>query len=488
MAKVKIMETVLRDGQQSLLATRMHLSQMVPQLEALDKIGYKAIEAWGGATFDTCLRFLDEDPWERLDVLKAHLKTPIQMLLRGQNLLGYNPYPDDVVRAFVQKSAEHGIGVFRIFDALNDTRNLKVAIDAAIKAKHDKNIKHSIEVQGCLVYTIGGPHTTKEFGDLAKKLDEMGVDSICIKDMTGLLKPYTAVELVKELKDATKLPIELHTHCTSGFGFMTYLKAIETGVDVVDCALSPMSMDTSQPCTETMIAALEGTKFDTGLDRHALKPIAAHFAQVKKDLIKEFNLKGYFDVNPGIVDSQVPGGMLSNLTNQLKEQGMEDKLPDLLEEMPRVRADVGYPPLVTPSSQIVGTMATMNVVTGERYKMVPNEFKDLARGAFGHTPAPVKQELLDKLGITKDKMIDYRPADDLEPGMDKLKKDLANAGYPNASEEDVLSYALFPQVATEFFKKRTIKKLAELGRENASEEDALLYNLNPQVAEKFFKG
>lgn len=484
--KVQITETVLRDGHQSLLATRMRLSQMLPQLEALDAIGYKSLEAWGGATFDTCLRFLDEDPWERLDVLKAHLKTPIQMLLRGQNILGYNHYPDDVVRAFVRKAAEHGVGVFRIFDALNDTRNLKTAIDAAKKAK--KEVKHYVEVQGCLVYTIGGPHTTQEFGKLAKELTDMGVDSICIKDMSGLLKPYVATELIKELKAATDLPIQLHTHCTSGFGFMTYLKAIEAGVDVVDCALSPFSMDTSQPCTETMVATLEGTPYDTGLDRKAMTPIAKYFLGVKQDIIKEFHLKGYFDVNPNVLDFQIPGGMLSNLVNQLKEQGMEDKYQDLLDEMPRVRADLGYPPLVTPSSQIVGTMATMNVMTGERYKMVPNEFKDLARGKFGRTPAPVNPDMLKKIGIKKEDMITCRPADQLEPGMEKFKAELAAKGYPNATEEDVLSYALFPQVAEEFFKKRAAKKIADMGHANASEEDILLYNLNPQVAEKFFKG
>ncbi len=486
MAKVRITETVLRDGHQSLLATRMRLSQMMPQLKALDEIGYKSIEAWGGATFDSCLRFLGEDPWERLDILKANLKTPIQMLLRGQNILGYNHYADDVVRAFVRKAAEHGIGVFRIFDALNDPRNLKTAIDAAIESK--KHVDHEVEVQGCLVYTIGGPHNTKEFAKLAKVLEDMGVDSICIKDMSGLLKPYTAYELVKDLKAETKLPIQLHTHYTSGFGSMAYLKAIEAGVDVIDCALSPFSLDTSQPCTETMVASLEGTEYDTGLDRKAMTPIAKYFLGVKQEIIKEFGLKGYFDVNPNVIDFQIPGGMLSNLVNQLKEQGMEDKYQDLLDEMPRVRADAGYPPLVTPSSQIVGTMATMNVMTGERYKMVPNEFKDLVRGKFGRTPVPVKQELLDKLKIKPEDVITDRPADHIPAGMDAFRAELAAKGYPNATEEDVLSYALFPQVAEEFFKQRTVKKLAELGRPNATDEDVLLYNLNPEIAEKFFKG
>lgn len=484
MAKVKITETVLRDGHQSLLATRMRLSQMLPQLEALDAIGYKSLEAWGGATFDSCLRFLDEDPWERLDTLKAHLKTPIQMLLRGQNLLGYYQYPDDVVRAFVKKAAQHGIGVFRIFDALNDTRNLKTAVEAAKEAKAE--VEHSVEVQGCLVYTVGGPHTIAEFGKLAKELDAMGVDSICIKDMSGLLKPYDAYELVKELKASTKLPIQLHTHYTSGFGSMAYMKAIEAGVDVIDCALSPFAMDTSQPCTETMVAALEGTEYDTGLDRQAMTPIAKHFLSVKKEIIDEFGLKGYFDVNPNVLDFQIPGGMLSNLVNQLKEMGMADKYQDLLDEMPRVRADLGYPPLVTPSSQIVGTMATFNVMTGERYKMVPDEFKKLARGEFGRTPQPVNPEVLEKCGIKEEDLVTCRPADLLEPGMDKFKAELAAKGFPNASEEDVLSYALFPAVAEEFFKKRTVKTLKELGIANPTDEDVLLYNLDAEVAKKFF--
>ena len=447
--KVKITETVLRDGHQSLCATRMHYSQMEPMLAALDKIGYNSLEAWGGATFDTCLRFLDEDPWERLDKLKARLKTPIQMLLRGQNLLGYNHYSDDVVKKFVEKASEHGMGVFRIFDALNDVRNLKTAINAALGCKEKPH------VQGCLVYTLSPYHTNEVFVDLSKKLQEMGCHSVCIKDMSGLLKPYVAEDLVKKLKAALDIPIQLHTHYTSGFGSMTYMKAIEAGVDTVDCALSPFALDTSQPCTETMVAALEGTPFDTGLDRQAMTPIAKHFLQVKQDLIKEFNLKGYFDINPNVIDFQIPGGMLSNLANQLKEQGMEDKFQDLLDEMPRVRADVGYPPLVTPSSQIVGTMATMNVLTGERYKVVPNEFKDLARGKFGKTPVPVDKEFLTKtLGIPESEIIDDCAVEDAKAEtFDAFKKELVGKGYLNPTDEDVLSYALFPMVAEEFFKK-----------------------------------
>ncbi len=450
MAKpVQIMETVLRDGHQSLCATRMRYRQMEPMLASLDKIGYKALEAWGGATFDTCLRFLDEDPWERLDKLKANLKTPIQMLLRGQNLLGYNHYSNDVVEKFVQHAAAHGIGVFRIFDALNDVRNLRVAIKAALACPEKP------EVQGCLVYTISPVHTNEMFVELAKELQEMGCHSICIKDMSGLLAPYAADDLVRKLKAGLDIPVELHTHCTSGFGHATYLKAIEAGVDIVDCALSPFSSDTSQPCTETIVAMLAGTERDTGLDRQAMTPIAKHFLGVKAELIKEFGLKGYFDINVNVLDFQIPGGMLSNLANQLKEAGMEDKYQDLLDEMPRVRADAGYPPLVTPSSQIVGTMATFNVMAGERYKMVPNEFKDMVRGKFGRTPVPVDRKFItETLKIPEDQIIEDCSIEDAKgQTFAQFKDELINKGFLNPTDEDVLSYALFPQVAEEFFKK-----------------------------------
>ena len=460
---VKIMETVLRDGHQSLCATRMRYRQMEPMLEALDNVGYKALEAWGGATFDTCLRFLDEDPWERLDKLKAKLKnTPIQMLLRGQNLLGYNHYSNDVVEKFVRCASKHGIGVFRIFDALNDVRNLRIAIKSALECPEKP------EVQGCLVYTISPVHSNEVFVNLAKELKEMGCHSICIKDMSGLLAPYVAYDLVTKLKAALgDTPVELHTHCTSGFGHATYIKAMEAGVDIIDCALSPFSSDTSQPCTETIIAMLEGSKHEEvdipaiavnardeskTLDRQALTPIAKHFLGVKAELIKEFGLKGYFDINP---DFQIPGGMLSNLANQLKEAGMEDKYQDLLDEMPKVRADAGYPPLVTPSSQIVGTMATFNVMTGERYKMVPNEFKDLCRGKFGRTPVQIDRNFItNTLQIPEDQIIDDCSIEDAKAEtFDQFKAELLNKGFLNPTDEDVLSYALFPQVAEEFFKK-----------------------------------
>jgi len=445
---VKITETVLRDGHQSLVATRMRISDMLPQLEALDAIGYNALEAWGGATFDTCLRFLNEDPWERLDTLKKHLKTPIQMLLRGQNLLGYNHYSNDVVEKFVQKASAHGVGVFRIFDALNDIRNLKVAIDAALACPEKPH------VQGCLVYTISPVHSNESFVELAVKLEGMGCHSVCIKDMSGLLKPYVAEDLVKKLKYSVKIPIELHTHCTSGFGHATYLKAIEAGVDIIDTALAPFSSDTSQPCTETMVAMLEGEERDTGLDRQAMTPISKYFLQVKQDLIKTFGLKGYFDINPNVLDFQIPGGMLSNLANQLKEAGMEDRYQDLLDEMPRVRKDIGYPPLVTPSSQIVGTMATFNVMSGERYKLVPNEFKDLARGKFGRTPVAVDRNFLtETLGIDPEEIIEDCSIEDAKAKtFAEFKEELKGKGYLNPTDEDVLSYALFPQVAEEFFK------------------------------------
>ncbi len=445
---LNIMETVLRDGHQSIAATRMRFSDMAAELEALDEIGYWALEAWGGATFDTALRFLDEDPWQRLRDLRARLKkTPISMLLRGQNILGYNHYADDVVEAFVEKMVEHGISVIRIFDALNDVRNLESSIRAAKKT--------GAHIQGACVYTISPYHQTQNYVDLAEAFAERGVDSIVIKDMSGLLSPYTAYDLVKRLKENPKtkdLPVHIHTHYTSGMGSMTYMKAAEAGADCVDCALSPFALGSSQPATESIVAAFEGNPRDTGIRKEDLYPIADFFRVVKKNLAKDFNLNTSFDVDTKVLTFQIPGGMLSNLRNQLKEQGWEDRYPELLEEMPKVRADLGYPPLVTPTSQIVGSMAAMNVGLGERYAVVPQEVTDLARGKYGKTPAPVNPEVADKL-IGGQPIIDYRPADDIPPQMDVLKKELGSRGYPNASIEDVLSYALFPEVAIEFFKK-----------------------------------
>lgn len=442
--RVKIMETVLRDGHQSLAATRMRIADMLPMLEQLDEIGFHALEAWGGATFDSCLRFLDEDPWERLRTLKKHLKkTPIQMLLRGQNVLGYNHYADDVVTEFVNRAVDNGVGIIRIFDALNDVRNLEVAMRAAKKA--------GAHVQGAFVYTISPYHNQESFLKVAKDLVELGADSICIKDMSGLLAPYTAYELVKTLKADIAVPIQLHTHYTSGMASMTYLKAIEAGVDIIDCALSPFALGTSQPATEAIVAALEGTERDTGIKKEQLYPIADHFRSVKKSLAQDFNLNTAIDIDTKVLSFQIPGGMLSNLLNQMKEQGMADKYPDLLEEMPRVRAELGYPPLVTPTSQITGSMAAFNVMLG-RYKVIPREIKDLVRGKYGRTPAPIDPEFR-KMIVGDEPVITHRPADDIAPQMDFLRQELAEKGYPNASTEDVLSYAVFPDVALNFFSK-----------------------------------
>jgi oxaloacetate decarboxylase alpha subunit len=440
---VKIVETVLRDGHQSLAATRMRISDMLPVLEQLDEVGFHALEAWGGATFDSCLRFINEDPWERLRTLKKHLKkTPIQMLLRGQNVLGYNHYADDVVTEFVNRSVDNGVGVIRIFDALNDVRNLEVAMKAAKAA--------GAHVQGAFVYTISPYHKLENFLQVAKELTQLGADSICIKDMSGLLAPYAAYELVKALKAAIRVPIELHSHYTSGMASMTYLKAIEAGVDIVDCALSPFAMGTAQPATEAIVAALEGTQWETGIKKEQLYPIADHFRGVKKELAETFKLNTAIDIDTKVLSFQIPGGMLSNLLNQMKEQGMADKYPELLEEMPRVRADLGYPPLVTPTSQITGSMAAFNVMLG-RYKVVPREIKDIVRGKYGRTPAPIDAEFR-KLIVGDEPVITHRPADDIAPQLEGLRKELAEQGYPQASMEDVLSYALFPDVALQFFK------------------------------------
>lgn len=440
---VKIVETVLRDGHQSLAATRMRITDMLPMLEQLDNAGFYALEAWGGATFDSCLRFLNEDPWERLRTLKKHLpKTPIQMLLRGQNVLGYNHYADDVVTEFVNRSVENGVSIIRIFDALNDTRNLECAMRAAKAA--------GAHVQGCIVYTISPYHQDSDFVKLGRELVQMGADSICIKDMAGLLRPYAAEQLIKSLKAEIDIPIDLHTHFTSGMGDMTYLKAIEAGVDIVDTALSPFAESTSQPCTESLVATLADTPRDTGIDLLQLHPIADHFKQVKNSLSADFNLNTNIPIDPKVLTFQIPGGMLSNLLNQMKEMGVADKYPQLLEEMPRVRAELGYPPLVTPTSQIVGSMSVLNVALG-RYKMIPREVKDLILGKYGRTPAPI-DPAIQKLAIGEAKQINHRPADDIAPQLEKLKMQLANEGYPNASMEDVLSYALFPEVALNFFR------------------------------------
>ena len=439
---VKIMETVLRDGHQSLAATRMRTTDMIGMLEQLDDVGYFSLEAWGGATFDSTLRFLNEDPWERLRIIKKHApKTPIQMLLRGQNILGYNHYADDVVTEFVKRAVHNGVGIVRIFDALNDVRNLEVSMRVAKET--------GAHVQGAFVYTISPFHTIDTFVKVAKDLVSMGADSICIKDMAGLLAPYVAYDLVKALKDAVPVPIDIHSHYTSGMAGMTYLKAIEVGVDIIDCAMSPFAMGSSQPATEAMVAALENTQWDTGIKKETLYPIADHFRAVKKNVAETFKLNTAIDIDTKVLSFQIPGGMLSNFLNQLKEQGMEDKYQEMLTEMPKVRADLGYPPLVTPTSQITGSMAAFNVMFG-RYKVVPREVKDLARGKYGRTPAPLNPEVADLI-LQGEELITHRPADDIAPQMEMLTKELAEKGYPNASVEDVLSYALFPDVALKFF-------------------------------------
>ena len=442
MAKVKITETVLRDAHQSLAATRMTTEEMLPILEALDAVGYNALEAWGGATFDACLRFLNEDPWDRLRTIRDHVKnTKLQMLFRGQNILGYRHYADDVVEYFVQKSIANGIDIIRIFDALNDPRNLKTAIDATKKEKG--------HVQVAFSYTTSPVHNNEYFATLAKQLEEMGADSICIKDMAGLLRPYEAYNLVKALKAEINVPIDLHTHFTSGMGDMTYMKAIEAGVDIVDTALSPFSCSTSQPCTESLVAALQDSAYDTGINLPLLHDLADYFKGVKKDLVEDFNLNTNIPIDPKVLTFQIPGGMLSNLLNQMKEMGVADKYPQLLEEMPRVRAELGYPPLVTPTSQIVGTMAVLNVALG-RYKMIPREVKDLVLGKYGRTPAPIDPDVK-RLAIGNAEPITCRPADLIPPQLDNFRKRLAEDGYPNASMEDLLSYISFPEVAKAFF-------------------------------------
>ena len=448
MSKVKITETVLRDSHQSLIATRMTTDEMLPVLEQMDKVGYHSLEAWGGATFDSCMRFLNEDPWERLRKIRDKVKnTKLQMLFRGQNILGYRHYSDDVVEYFVQKSIANGIDIIRIFDALNDARNLKTAINATKK--------EGGHVQAAFSYTTGPVYTLDYYAKYAKNLEEMGADSICIKDMAGLLKPYDAYELVKTLKESVKVPIQLHTHYTAGLASMTLLKAIEAGVDVVDTAISPMAMGTSQPPTETLVATLMGTEYDTGISLEKLDKVTKYFTPLREKYMAEglLNPKALaVDVNALLY--QVPGGMLSNLMSQLKQAGKEDKLVEVLEEVPRVRADVGYPPLVTPSSQIVGTQAVFNVILGERYKNVTKEFKGVVRGEYGKTPVAIDPEFVKKI-IGDEKPIDYRPADALKPELEELRAKIAN--YIE-QDEDVLSYALFEQVAIKFFEYRKAKK------------------------------
>lgn len=448
MSKVRITETILRDAHQSLIATRMPTEQMLPIVEQLDNVGYNALEAWGGATFDASLRFLNEDPWERLRKIKSKAKkTPLQMLFRGQNILGYKHYADDVVDYFVQKAVANGIDIIRIFDALNDPRNIERAMKACLK--------EGGHPQGCICYTTSPYHSIDVFVRDAKTIEEMGAASICIKDMAGLLVPYEAYNLVKALKENVNIPIELHTHYTSGCGSMTYLKAIEAGVDIIDCALSPLALGTSQPATEPIVATLQGTEYDTGLDLEALNEIAGYFKGLREEYLKSGLLDPkMLGVDVKALIYQVPGGMLSNLLSQLKQANAVDKYDEVLKEVPRVRADIGYPPLVTPTSQIVGSQAVLNVLSGERYKMVTKEAKGVVKGEYGRTPAPIDPEFAKKI-LKGEEAITCRPADLIEPELESIRSEIKE--YIE-QDEDVLSYALFPQPATNFFKKRQAAK------------------------------
>lgn len=438
---VQICDTILRDAHQSLLATRMRTDDMLPIAGKLDEVGYWSVEMWGGATFDSAMRFLNEDPWERIRKLKAEMpNTPFQMLLRGQNVVGYKHYPDDVLEHFIARAHENGIHVFRVFDALNDVRNMRRAMEVVVR--------EGAHAQGTICYTISPVHNVDTFVDMAHVLEEMGADSICVKDMAGLLSPYVAYELVGRLKAEIKAPIQLHTHYTSGMAMASVLKAVEAGVDIVDTAISSLAMVTSQPPTETLVRILQESPRDTGLDLSLLIEVSNYFAEVRKKYSTfESGMKG---VDVRVLQFQIPGGMLSNLVSQLREQGAEDRYAEVLEEVPRVREELGFPPLVTPSSQIVGTQATLNVVLGERYKVIPAEVKNYVRGYYGRAPAPIDPELRRK-AIGDEEPIDCRPADLIPPGMEQARAEIGDLAQ---SEEDVLGYALFPQVARPFLERR----------------------------------
>ncbi|HHY76963.1 MAG TPA: oxaloacetate decarboxylase subunit alpha [Clostridiales bacterium] len=448
MAKVKITETVLRDGHQSLIATRMKTEEMLPILEVMDEVGYHSLEMWGGATFDACLRFLNEDPWDRLRKIKSKLKkTKLQMLLRGQNILGYKNYPDDVLVEFIKRSLANGIDIIRIFDALNDLRNIEKAIETTKK--------YGGHAQGSIVYTISPVHNIELYVSLAKKIENMGADSLCIKDMSGLLTPYIAYKLVKELKKNINIPIQLHSHYTSGMASMAYLKAIEAGVDIIDTAISPFGLGTSQPATEPMVMALKDTEYDTGLDLNLLNIIAEHFKAVRDKYIDQGLLNtSVFSVDTRVLSYQIPGGMMSNLLSQLAAQNATDKFEEVLKEIPKVREDLGYPPLVTPTSQIVGTQAVFNVVLNERYKMIPSEVKAYVKGLYGKPAVEISEEIKKKI-IGDEEVITVRPADLLPPQLEKYREEIKDY---YEQEEDVLTYALFPQVALKYFSLRKARK------------------------------
>lgn len=444
MRKIGFTETVLRDAQQSLIATRMPFSVIEPVLADLDKAGYYSLECWGGATFDACLRYLNEDPWERLRAIRrACPNSRLQMLLRGQNLLGYKHYPDDVVRAFVRKSVENGIDIIRIFDALGDLRNVETAVDETLKA--------GAVASGTICFTTSPVHTLESFAAMAKRLEEMGVQSICIKDMAGIMSPKASYDLVKAVRETVKLPIVVHTHATTGMGYMTLLKAVEAGADVIDTAISSMSGGTSQPATETMRHVLKQYGYDTGLDLQALLRVNRHFKAYTQDCLDKGLLNPIaLETSTDALSYQIPGGMLSNLIKQLSDAGRLDKLDEVLEETPRVRADLGYPPLVTPMSQMVGAQATLNVLLGKRYQTISNEIQAYVRGEYGKAPAPVNEELI-RLVLGDDKPCEGRFADTLAPGLDSAKAEIGDLAE---SDEDVLSYVAFPQQARAFFETR----------------------------------
>jgi len=442
--KIEIMETVLRDAHQCLVATRMRTEDMLPIAAQLDDIGYWSLEAWGGATFDATLRYLKECPWERLRKLRAAMpKTRLQMLMRGQNVVGYRNYPDDIVQAFVTRAAANGVDVFRIFDAMNDIRNMKTAIEAALKTGK--------LVEGAVCYTISPVHSADYFLRIAEKLAEMGVQLICLKDMAGMLAPYAAHEIIKKIKSRVALPLHLHSHCTAGLAPMSYMMAIEAGADILDTAIAPFSQGTSQPATEQVVAALKDTPYDTGLDLGKLGKIADYFYGVRRNYA-EFESPVNNQIKTDVLTSQIPGGMLSNLVAQLRQQKAEDKLDLVLAEMPHVRKDLGYPPLVTPTSQIVGSQAALNVMTGKRYSVVAMETRNYVMGLYGEAPGPVSDEMK-KMILGKKEPITCRPADLLKPGLDQARMD---AGSLATSEEDVLSYALFPEIAKEYFLHREL--------------------------------
>ncbi len=454
--KLQFTDVTLRDAHQSLFATRMKTKDMIDIAPVIDKAGFWSVEMWGGATFDACLRFLREDPWERLKILRKLMpNSKLQMLLRGQNLVGYRHYPDDVVKAFVRKAAENGIDVFRVFDALNDLRNVEVAVETAKECGK--------RVEGAISYTISPVHTEDLYVELALQYKDMGVDIITIKDMASLLSPEKAYSLIKAIKEETGLPVHVHTHCTSGMAEMTQLKAAEAGADLFDVAISPMASDTSHPAAETMAYVLREFGYEIDLDKEALSKMAKHFKEVRKHYQKyDMNFKG---VDAGVLEHQIPGGMMSNLVNQLKEQGALDRLDEVLKEIPRVREDLGYPPLVTPTSQIVGTQAVLNVLAGERYKMITQETKNYVKGLYGKPPAPIKEEIIKKI-LGDEQPITCRPADLLEPELEQRRKEIEGLAR---SEEDVLSYCLFPQVAKEFFEWREKVEKGEIPA--ISEED-----------------